>query len=61
MFSYRHSLNGREAAAHLQGWTSTQVQPNVMRRCILISVLFPSVPTFCPRAGRTAARSQVGR
>lgn len=22
MFSYRHSLNGREAAAHLQGWTS---------------------------------------
>lgn len=22
MFSYRHSLNGRDAAAHLQGWTS---------------------------------------
>lgn len=22
MFSYRHSLNGREAAAHLEGWTS---------------------------------------
>lgn len=22
MFSYRHSLKGREAAAHLQGWTS---------------------------------------
>lgn len=22
VFSYRHSLNGREAAAHLRGWTS---------------------------------------
>lgn len=22
MFSYRHSLNGSEAAVHLQGWTS---------------------------------------
>lgn len=22
MFSYRHSLNGSEAAAHLKGWTS---------------------------------------
>lgn len=22
IFSYRHSLNGREGAAHLRGWTS---------------------------------------
>lgn len=32
IFSYRHSLSGREAAAHLKGWTSDNY-PNLLRRC----------------------------
>lgn len=73
MFSYRHSLNGREAAAHLRGWTSehytssaqlneeTYTVRSSAKRSIVISGLFPSVPTFCPTAGRTAHGSHVGR
>lgn len=31
MFSYRHSLNGREAAAHLQSWTSEHYTSSAQR------------------------------
>lgn len=66
-FSYRHSLNGREAAAHLLSWTSEQHYVSSAHLCeemytevvsqlrsTILSVFILSVPTFCPTAGRTA-------
>lgn len=65
MFSYRHSLNGREDALHLKGRTGDYPACTEVIRwlevSIIISVLFPSVPGFCPTAERTANRSRVGR
>lgn len=72
-FSHRHSLNGREAAAHFKGQTEhyTSSARLIRRRrtpersspkiSIHMSALLRSVPTFVPKAGRTAAGSQVGR
>lgn len=72
-FSYRHSLNGREAAAHFQGQTEhyTSSARLIKRRrtpersspkiSAQVSALLRSVPTFFPKAGRTAAGSHVGR
>lgn len=69
-FRHRHSLNGREAAAHFQGHTlnATRVRPNSLggdarRRghrletSVHVSALLRSVPTFfSKKARRTAGR-----
>lgn len=65
MFSCRHSLNGRERPPHIfRGWTSEhytssaqlygEMYAEVIGDLISRPVLFPSVPTFWPTAGRTA-------
>lgn len=72
MFSYRHSLNGREAAAHLRGWTSehytssaqlnreTYTVRSSAKRSIVISGLFPSVPTVYSHLYRQLETLHIG-